>query len=64
MPIGMPAGAADGAPCAKLGATSEAAGGVKVGKRVAVATVLNCAASVGSIVDVAGGMGVGGGSLI
>ena len=40
------------------------AGGVKVGKRVEVGTTLNCAASVRSIVGVAGGTGVGGGSMI
>ena len=37
-------------------------GGVKVGRRVLVGTILNCAASVGSIVEVAGGSGVGGGA--
>ncbi len=39
-------------------------GGVKVGGRVFVATTTNCAASVGSIVAVAGGTGVGGGPAI
>lgn len=44
--------------------TVNAAGGVKVGRRVEVGLVLNCASRVGSIVDVAGGAGVGGGSTI
>ncbi len=39
-------------------------GGVKVGRRVFVGRILNCAASVGSMVEVAGGTGVGGGSTI
>lgn len=37
--------------------------GVKVGRRVLVAWTTNCAASVGSMVEVAGGTGVGGGSI-
>jgi tetrahydrodipicolinate N-succinyltransferase len=37
-------------------------GGVKVGRRVLVGTMLNCAARVGSIVEVGGGSGVGGGA--
>ena len=36
--------------------------GVYVGRRVVVGWMTNCAARVGSIVDVAGGTGVGGGS--
>lgn len=38
-------------------------GGVKVGRRVFVGTMINCAAKVGSIVAVAGDTGVGGGSI-
>ena len=39
-------------------------GGVKVGNRVEVGTTTNCAARVGSMVEVAGGTGVGGDSTI
>jgi hypothetical protein len=44
--------------------TVNGGGGVKVGKRVFVGAMLNCAASAGSIVEVAGGTGVGGGAMI
>jgi hypothetical protein len=60
---GDPSDASAGAPSMKVGTTSEG-GGVKVGRRVLVGWMLNWAASVGSMVEVAGGMGVGGGSTI
>jgi hypothetical protein len=44
--------------------TVNGGGGVKVGNRVFVGAILNWAASVGSIVEVAGGSGVGGGATI
>ena len=50
-----------GAFSVKIGTVTTGAG-VNVGRRVDVAIALNCAASVGSMVAVAGGAGVGGGS--
>jgi len=44
--------------------TFNGGGGVKVGKRVSVGWMLKAAARVGSIVDVTGSVGVGGGSTI
>lgn len=52
-----------GAFSVKIGTVTSGAG-VNVGRRVDVGMALNCAASVGSMVAVAGGAGVGGGSTI
>ncbi|MBL8092445.1 MAG: hypothetical protein JNJ43_19080 [Anaerolineales bacterium] len=49
---------------AKVGMEVNEGCGVKVGKRVVVGTITNCAANVGSMVEVIGGTGVGGGSTI
>lgn len=62
-PKGMEFSASDVGTCVYVGIATEG-GGVNVGRRVLVGRILNCAANVGSIVDVAGGTGVGGGSTI
>ena len=49
---------------AKVGSGVSEGCGVNVGRRVLVGTMTNCAASVGSMVEVIGGTGVGGGSTI
>lgn len=63
--IGMPAGTPPSTffTAEKLGTVTGGAG-VKVGRRVCVGTWLKAASSVGSIVDVASGVGVLGGSTI
>lgn len=63
IPIGIPPGTACGGSFSKVGIT-KGGGGVKVGNLVGGNSTINCAASVGSIVGVVRGVGVGGGSTI
>ena len=53
-----------GVPASLNSGISSGGGGVKVGKRVSVGWMLKAAARVGSMVEVTGGVGVGGGSTI
>ena len=62
-PIGTPANTGGLELSINVGITSGSAG-VKVGRRVGTTVTMNCAASVGSIVAVTNGVGVGGGSII
>lgn len=63
IPTGIDSSMADEGTCVYT-VTAIGGGGVKVGKRVLVGTILNCSARTGSMVEVGGGTGVGGGSTM
>ena len=63
IPIGIPPWVVLGEAASNVGITI-GGGGVKVGMRVGGISKINCAASVGSIVGVTRGVGVGGGATM